>query len=514
MAKMTPHSYRYWDKSVLALIIISALLIRFYDLENIPSGIYTDEAATGYDAYSLLKTGKDLHGTFLPILVNHHDVDYLESMYTYLTILPVFVFDLNIFSTRFIAALFGTLAVFTTYLLTKELFNRHVALISALLVAVSPWHLQFSRIAFNGILVPFFITLGLFFFLRGLRNPRLLIASAFVFGLSLHTYSILKALIPITFFFLLALYYKQLKDIVFSNKRALRYFSFSIIIFLILASPIYYLSFFGEANLRFNQISVFASSEQPIKQFLINFLKHLSPDFLFFRGDSNMRHNLPYFGQILVVLIPFILLAMLYTLIHKTKAMLLIISLFLIGTIPSSLTNEGIPHALRSISAVPFIEIMAAIGIFLAFEYLKNTRKHIRILMKPTIILLLGLNILFLPYTYFITYPQISEQWFLFGFKDAISYTEEQSLNYNNIFLSQINHTYIFPLFFAKIDPTEFHNSGKIGKYIICDKDIAECYEKNKGNLFIVKEGELSEHPVEKYIYNSKNQTVLRIIKS
>ncbi|MDZ4228834.1 MAG: glycosyl transferase, partial [Patescibacteria group bacterium] len=55
-------------KLKLILILLLAAGLRFYQLGRVPSGFVNDEAAFGYNAYSLIKTGRDEFGEFLPII--------------------------------------------------------------------------------------------------------------------------------------------------------------------------------------------------------------------------------------------------------------------------------------------------------------------------------------------------------------------------------------------------------------------------------------------------------------
>src|SRR5260221_9445949 len=109
---------------VLFFIIVLASVLRFYQLGHNPPSLTWDEAAWGYNAYALNIDGKDEFGRFLP-----HD--YLESfgdfkppLYAYLDIVPVKLFGLTEFATRFPSAFFGVLTVLMTYFLTKELFVK------------------------------------------------------------------------------------------------------------------------------------------------------------------------------------------------------------------------------------------------------------------------------------------------------------------------------------------------------------------------------------------------------
>jgi len=501
-------------KIVLLGVLAFALILRVYRLDKIPSGFYCDEAATGYGAYSLLKTGRDPYGNFLPLLLNHHNIDYVEALYTYLTVPFISLFGLSVFSTRLLASLTGTLTVLTTYLLARELFNREVGLVSAFLLAVSPWHLQFSRIAFRAILLPLFSTSGLYLFLLALKRPRFYLPTAIVLGLSLHTYSISKLYTPLLLVTLILFFREELVDQLASSKRSRRYICVSSIVFLLLALPIYYLSFFGEGNMRFKEISIFATPglQEQLKRFLSNLAAHLSPRFLFISGDENLRHSIPHFGQVLAILIPFIMIALYMFIYKKDRRGCFLISLFIIGIIPASLTTEGIPHAMRTISAVPILEIISAFGICSLHNHWRGNRN--KKILFSVVILLLFLNILFFLNTYFIKYPPISEDWFQYGLGEAIAYTESHSIYYDNIILtSKINQPYIFPLFFARLDPVEFQKSRKLGKYLVCPEEIDHCYGYEGRNLFIALPNELPGGEAMKHIYNSKGEVVLKIVE-
>lgn len=140
---------------ILFLIIIFAGFLRFYQLGSVPPSLNWDEASSGYNAYAILKTGKDEYGNFLPIEFRSFE-DYKPPVYIYLTVPSVALFGLTEFAVRFPAALFGTLSILVFYLLLLELltsFERNqrnlIALIGAFCLTVSPWHIQFSRAAYE-----------------------------------------------------------------------------------------------------------------------------------------------------------------------------------------------------------------------------------------------------------------------------------------------------------------------------------------------------------------------------
>ena len=157
---------------LLYLIIALSIFLRFWQLGQNPPSLTWDETAWGYNAYSLGIDGRDEFGRLLPI-------DYLESfgdfkppVYAYLDVVPIKLFGLTEFSTRFPSAFFGVLTVLVTYFLTKRIFwnsksKEMYALLSALFLAISPWHIMLSRAAFEANVATFFIIAGIWLFLAG-----------------------------------------------------------------------------------------------------------------------------------------------------------------------------------------------------------------------------------------------------------------------------------------------------------------------------------------------------------
>src|SRR5690606_39044514 len=137
-------------------------------------GFTPDEASFGYDAYSLLKTGKDQWGHPVPIVLESFG-DFKPPLYAYLTIPFVAVFRMSEFSVRLPNAIAGTLAIYATYLMVSELAkhtklskrkSETFALLSALLLSISPWHVMLSRGAFEANLTTILMPLGVYFFTR------------------------------------------------------------------------------------------------------------------------------------------------------------------------------------------------------------------------------------------------------------------------------------------------------------------------------------------------------------
>src|SRR3972149_7501139 len=199
----------------LIFIIILATVLRFYQLGQNPPSLNWDETAHGYNAYSILKTGRDEYGYRLPLSFRSFD-DYKPPIYTYLVVPSIAAFGLNDFAVRFPSAALGVLTVIFTYFMVFELFkNRTIAFLSSLFLAISPWHLQFSRVAFETNSAIFWSVLGTWAFLRGIRAQGLKIAlwmsfTAIAFGANLFMYHNARVFIPIYTLMLIFLHRRKL----------------------------------------------------------------------------------------------------------------------------------------------------------------------------------------------------------------------------------------------------------------------------------------------------------------
>jgi len=148
---------------LLVCVVFLAFTLRFVSIEYAPPSLNWDEVSHGYNAYSILKTGKDEWGETFPSLFRAFG-DYKLPVYIYLTALSEALFGLNSFSVRLPSVLAGVAAVVFTFLLVRRLFNKEVALIAALLVSIEPWTFFLSRTALEANVSITFVIAGVYFF--------------------------------------------------------------------------------------------------------------------------------------------------------------------------------------------------------------------------------------------------------------------------------------------------------------------------------------------------------------
>jgi 4-amino-4-deoxy-L-arabinose transferase-like glycosyltransferase len=472
----------------LAVILLLAGFLRFYNISFLPNGLHWDEQDTGYQALSAFTTGKDYFGNPIPLFF-HSFADFRTPVFIYSAVPSVAVFGLTPFAVRLPSAIFGLLSVLLIYLLSGLIFRNSKLVIrnfAGLSLAISPWHVQYGRqsVECNAMLT--FILLGLVTFYKGLKNPGWLWVSGVGFGLAIASYSPAKMFVPLLVLSLAIIYRFQLLSL--PRKPILVFVS----CFLLLSLPIVIDGFFGQSGTRFHDVSIFtdptlasevdyqrqfsgAASGREVKigqsprfvdkvvynkpqsiisTFTSNYLNVFSTQYLFTRGDQELRHspNRNAIGQFhLPEVVTFIFgLFCLGTakFINKKEAYLIAFWL-LVGPIPSSLTRDGGAHAARTFLLLPAFILTISLGANYLFSKFRPL-----FLIYIVFLLFSGLNI----FTYFFgTYRFESSRPFQWGFDKVINLALENSAKYSLVVVDLKNDSPLMAyLFTTRLPPAEF----------------------------------------------------------
>src|SRR3989339_356330 len=204
-------------KLIIWLIIILGAVLRLWGLGENPPGLYWDEVSLGWNAYSVLKTGYDEHGRFLPIDTFFAFGDYKPPLYIYAAVPSIWLFGLNEFAVRLPSALAGTLLIVVAYFLADLLRPGLAAarpglyrLLVAFLVAISPWSITLSRVGFESNLAVLFNALGFLFFLYAVyRSAKWLPFSVLSFVLAAYTFNANRVLSQLFLVVFSLVYYKK-----------------------------------------------------------------------------------------------------------------------------------------------------------------------------------------------------------------------------------------------------------------------------------------------------------------
>lgn len=317
---------RLWNaRSLLILILLLATFFRFWKISQNPISLFGDELDLGYQAYSVLKTGEDYYGNFLPIHF-HSLAEWRTPLYLYSAVPTVAIWGITPLGVRVPAAVFGVLGILAIYLFIRELTGKEsLALISAGIMTISPWHLQYSRAGFEVTQMLFLLLMGLWLFFRSInkKNGKLLWLSVACLVLTPWVYSTAKLFTPLLLIFLFIVWRKQILS--FSRKHLIS----ACIAGLVVGIPIAYSTLFGGGAQRFDYLSVFtdptiegqvgeariqdAHARGPLvvgispllsdkifhNRFTVigsviirNYLQAFSSEFLFIQGDPDLRQSI------------------------------------------------------------------------------------------------------------------------------------------------------------------------------------------------------------------------------
>jgi 4-amino-4-deoxy-L-arabinose transferase-like glycosyltransferase len=463
---------------VLFLAILVGAFFRFYKLGVTPRGFYLDEAAMGYDAYSVLKTGKDEFGMPYPIIFRSF-LDFKTPIYTYLIIPLIPLMDLTPFSVRFPSALFGVLTLPLLYFLLKKLTSDpDVPLVATIFLAISPWHIIFSRTAYETNIALFFLLLGTYLFLSAIKRPWFFVVSAVSFAISFTAYHAERIVVP-ALVLSLAVYF--FKDILQNFKNVAIPAVISILIGLILVLPTVKLMKTPGFLSRATTLNIFSYKNQmpwgykkgntniekilntpqllSIKEFGALYTSYFSPRYLFSIGDSGPRSSYPDFGTFFWWQFPLYLVG-LYVLIKEIEnkeLKVFILALLFASPIPAALTRD--PYStIRSLPMVIPLIIIMSLGAIKIYQTNFFSKSKITSYLL-VLILVASCTKFYISVFHFNDYFR-SQHWD-FGWKpvtDAIKELEDPNLPI--LVDNSRGEAYIHLLFFLKFDPDTYQNSN------------------------------------------------------
>ncbi|NOY74609.1 MAG: hypothetical protein GXP32_02315 [Kiritimatiellaeota bacterium] len=476
---------RVFIVAVFLLAVVSVTL-HFVELDVIPNGFYGDECAIGYNAWSILETGRDEYGTFLPVFFRCFD-NYHDPVMVY-TIAPLIkVWGLSKWVVRMPSGIYLLLASIAFYFLVFNITrNRYASLGSAFLFSLSPWVFPVSRSTMSGYTPMLLgIVLGCFFLRKMMRKRSM--PAAFFAGLAwafvMYSHNCGR---PATAAFLASFVVAYCVSII-KRKRELVVFSFVFAISLLPLS----LSFFSNPQAmteRFNQISVWRDSPgilECARRITMRYVDYFSPSFLFLIGDDNPRHNTGV-GELFIFTLPFIILG-LFWMVRRIKrdpfARFVLLSLIVYPC--AAILTMDYSHSTRSLDGFPFWMLLTGVGAsrFLlcagVSEFGKSTMpddSFLRRVVKLALVVILGLGIFeicgyFSDYFRDDGYQQRSRMAFDAPLVEALEYVEPRLGDRDVLYLTRSiypedvdenfkPYKYATLLFFLKIPPKDYQAHG------------------------------------------------------
>lgn len=465
---------------IIFLIMLIAGILRLYSLDKSPAGLNADEAAIGYNAWSLIQTGKDEHGEAWPMVFRSFD-DYKPPIYFYLVLPFVKLLGLNIWAVRLPSAFLGILSVYLVYLIIKEMFKNlksgtSLALLSSFLLATSPWHLQFSRGGWEVNASLFFLLVGVYAFMRGLSKNSYLYLFVLAMSLSMYTYHSMRIIAPLLSLTLVTVYFQDLFGHQ-NNPQRLKIIVFSALLGVAVTLPLVFQMLSKEGQSRFNGVSVF-SDEGPLWQalelrrgheklnpyvrlvhnkylsyslrFTKNYLSHFSPRFLFISGDEIARSKVPGMGQFQIILFPFYLFGLLSLLKLDSNGKKFFLIWLIIAPLAAALTFQS-PHALRAQNMTVPLTVLFSLGLI---YFIENIHGWISRVVMVTFFTLYSYFTAYYLHQYYLVYPKNLPYAWQYGFDQISDYVKQNGDQYDQIIITdRYDQPYILMAFYLQYPP-------------------------------------------------------------
>ena len=471
--------------ALLYLIIAISVFFRIWKLDKVPIELFGDEVDAGIQAYSILKTGKDVFSNPYPVIF-HSFSEYRLPLQIYSMAVTIGLFGMTEIGVRLASVIFGVLSIFGVYFLAKELINRKVAIIAALFLSISPWHLQFSRQANDsGFILPFLL-FGLWFFIKGLKKYRYMVISSMLFSLSFYGYATSALFTPLLVLFLFFIYRKTFLNYGMKKIAALAFVVLLVLIPYLNASikgsttgRFSYISTFNDENIKKDSAGKLLISTSPVSRLfynnkslalskvITNYLNSYSTNFLLTLGDPDLRNSVGAMGELYYFDIVFIIIGVFFLLTknyRKDKKIMILFTWLLISPVPSSLTSDGASHAARLILMLPPLIIFSAVGFH---SLISTSGKILKKVILVGIIFTMVINIIYYFNQYYVIWPRESWRFWQTGYKEMFNYVKSVEGDFERVYF---NNTYepALPrfLFWYKYDPELFHQEFEDDKHI------------------------------------------------
>lgn len=438
-------------KKKIIFIFLLALFFRFWKLTEFPIHLSMDEVAISVAAREVLNTGVDEWGS-KSLLAFKSVGDYKPPVNIYLNIISILTFGFGEFATRFPVAFLGSLTAIIFALIAKDLKFKQW-MFAGIFIAISPWHVHFSRASFGAITGVFFASLGLFYFLKwvGKKSKNKHIYFSLInFSLAVWAYHAQRVFVPVLFLSLIIIFRKYI-----FKKNLKRIFKKSAIILLFFAAPMIFLSATTPAiseraaATSFFRDPVFYDSlhhgeyENLTEAIFDNdiyitfrfwtgkYINYFDINYLFWNGAQFTPVNNPDIGLLYLANLPIIVLGLANVLKQKNTTKNLLLVLLFLGPLPATFSMND-QHPLRSLSWIMFFGLLIPIGVEELFRLNKKYK-----LLKAIYLVLIIFNIFYFKNIYTKQFPRLNSEAWQYGYEEVSKFACENIDNYDQIFVSE-----------------------------------------------------------------------------
>lgn len=461
----------------LFLAVLLSGFFALYQSDVAPPCINADEAAHGYNAYSIMQTGADEYGAFLPARFMSFG-EYKFPIYSYFSIPFIAVFGLNDDGVRALNIFLAILFPLVMYLFVKELFEKDaIGVIAAILVSTSLGLGIVTRHAHEVFPATFFIVFASFFFLKFLKKESYKYALLFVLSITIALFSYQFSRLFALFFFCFAVGYFLYKKSTNSGRKlflilfvlSLSFFAYTDIVnkparvesLFLTNTPGFSMridEILGEGGNRilYNKVTV------GVRDVLYNYASFYSPQFLAINGDSNYRFGFPSMAPMTLLEYVFIFIGIYYLFKHNERWRYFLLALFFIAPIPAALSWGGLSLT-RGLMVLVIGLILASYGIY--HLALKFKGKKVLPYILSFVVVAQSLLLYYSWDFYLNHYPKralIIRSWQC-GYKELGQYIKSNYSSTEKFYITRKHgQPYIYLLFYLEYPPEKYQKEAEL----------------------------------------------------
>jgi 4-amino-4-deoxy-L-arabinose transferase-like glycosyltransferase len=469
------------NKSYIIFLLFLSVAFSFfftvYKGNVSPPCVNADEAAFGYNAYSILLTGADEYGTKMPLRLKSFG-DYKMPLYSYLSVPFVGIFGLNELGIRALNILLATLLPVIIFYFVKELFEKEeIAVIASLFVSTSLGIGLIARHAHEALLATVLITLASYFFIKFLKREQYRYGFLFVVSLFLALFSYQSSRLFAAFFFVFTIIYFFIKKHI-NRTRSGFLIIFVIALSLFLLTDIIYkptrvgtLFLTSTAGFQMSVDELLREGGSRVfynklalgtREVLSHEMQYFSPQFLAESGDQNIRFGFKDMPPMTPFAYLFIFVGIYFLIRNKERWRYFLLSLFFISPLTAALSwAEG--SLTRSLFLFIPALILSAYGIYNVL-LIAAERK----IFYYIVVLFIIIESLFLYYSwdfYLNHYPKratVVRTWQC-GYADLATYIKENYQKYDTFYITKKNgEPYIFLLYYLQYAPQKYQKEAML----------------------------------------------------
>lgn len=552
---------KYFTVITLIACLFVGGFLRSINFTGNPVSLSIDEVSFGYSAYSILKTGRDEYGVFMPLTFQSTG-DYKNPVPIYLMVLPVMLFGLNEFSVRLPNVLIGTLGIIIFYLLFQRLLNdRKIALVGTFLASISAWHIYFSRYAYDGLVAITLVCIGTIFLLKIFQGKIInSFFAAFFLILSMYTYYTERIFVPLLVLAFLALNFSQVR----------KHFR-SVVIFVglcfLFTLPLLLTTIFGADSARLKMVFI-GNDIEYTRNVLVNhlypqlqmnsgmqflnpltylsheslllpifwaqrYINYFDSGFFFFSGLNMTQTGTMGLGILYLFELPLLIIGVIEVLKKKFINGYFLLVWVAIGFFPASITNNEF-NAGRALVAIPGLLALSAIGAVRSWNLLISLKSRLLKISILTLSAAFSLVILLHAFIVFkVHYPYTRGEDFMEGTRESLLYALQNQADYDEIVVDPMrgvqagdvfNIPDMYLVFYSQHNPSDFQRvrttsdgiDMKIGKFTIRKIYWPEDQNKQKtlfiGSPWSLKLEDVKESEILKKVYLTNGALALLIV--